>query len=79
MSYATDKKWENLRYFPADLMKVYKKVPKHPEKIKAIQDRKVRELMQIAYEIPFYRARFEQSGTKPEDYTCGDDLRNFRC
>ena len=34
MSYATDKKWENLRYFPADLMKVYKKVPKHPEKIK---------------------------------------------
>lgn len=33
--------------------------------------------MQIAYEIPFYRARFEQSGTKPEDYTCGDDLKKF--
>ena len=43
MSYATDKKWENLRYFPSDLMKVYKKVPKHPEKIKAIQDRKVQD------------------------------------
>lgn len=77
MSYATDKKWENLRYFPSDLMKVYKKVPKHSEKIKAIQDRKVQELMKIAYEIPFYRERFERSGTKPEDYRCGEDLSKF--
>ncbi len=77
MSYAKDKKWENLRYFPADLMKVYKKVPKNPAKVKAIQDRKVQELMKIAYEIPFYRARFERSGTTPEDYHCGTDLYKF--
>lgn len=79
MSYATDKKWENLRYFPADLMKVYKKVPKHPAKVKEIQDRKVQELMKIAYEIPFYRERFERSGTKPETTTAATICASSRC
>ena len=48
MSYASEKRWENLWYFPTDLMKLYRKVPTNPAKVKAVQDRKVRELMKIA-------------------------------
>ena len=77
MSYASDKKWENLWLFPTDLMKLYKKVPKHPEKVVAVQNRRVRDLMKLAWEIPFYRARFEESGTTPEDYRRGEDLQKF--
>ena len=66
MSYASEKRWENLWYFPTDLMKLYRKVPTNPAKVKAVQDRKVRELMKIAYDIPFYRERFEATGTTPE-------------
>ena len=73
MSYASEKRWENLWYFPTDLMKLYRKVPTNPAKVKAVQDRKVRELMKIAYGIPFYRERFEATGTTPEDYTCAED------
>ena len=47
MSYASEKRWENLWYFPTDLMKLYRKVPTNPAKVKAVQDRKVRELMKI--------------------------------
>ncbi len=77
MSYSRDKKLENIWYFPTDMTKVYRKVPKDPAKIKAIQDRKVHELMLIAYDIPFYRTRFEESGTTPEDYHCAEDLYKF--
>ena len=77
MSYASEKRWENLWYFPTDLMKLYRKVPTNPAKVKAVQDRKVRELMKIAYDIPFYRERFEATGTTPEDYTCAEDLYKF--
>lgn len=77
MSYASEKRWENLWYFPTDLMKLYRKVPTNPAKVKAVQDRKVRELMKIAYGIPFYRERFEATGTTPEDYTCAEDLYKF--
>ena len=42
MSYASEKRWENLWYFPTDLMKLYRKVPTNPAKVKAVQDRKVR-------------------------------------
>ena len=77
MSYASEKRWENLWYFRTDLMKLYRKVPTNPAKVKAVQDRKVRELMKIAYGIPFYRERFEATGTTPEDYTCAEDLYKF--
>ena len=38
MSYASEKRWENLWYFPTDLMKLYRKVPTNPAKVKAVQD-----------------------------------------
>lgn len=77
MSYATDKKLENVLYFPVAMTQLYTKVPKHPEKVRAIQDKKVQELMAIAYDIPFYRKRFEQVGLTPADFKCAEDLHKF--
>lgn len=48
-----------------------------PEKIKADQNRRVHRLMKKAYKIPFYRAKFEQSGTTPDDYHSSEDLAKF--
>ena len=33
--------------------------------------------MKRAYKIPFYREKFEQSGTTPDDYHCSEDLHKF--
>lgn len=46
-------------------------------KEKKAQDRRVRKLMKAAYNVPFYRKRFEQVGLKPEDFKCVDDLYKF--
>ena len=47
------------------------------DRILKLQNKRVHELMKAAYEIPFYRARFEQSGTTPDDYHCAEDLYKF--
>ncbi len=41
------------------------------------QNRKIEALMHAAYDIPFYRDRFEKSGTRPDDYHCAQDLYKF--
>ena len=48
-----------------------------PAKIKADQNRRIHKLMKRAYEIPFYRKKFEESGTTPDDYHCSEDLVKF--
>lgn len=48
-----------------------------PAKIKADQNKKIHQLMKIAYDIPFYRERFKASGTTPDDYHCSEDLVKF--
>lgn len=48
-----------------------------PAKIKQDQNRRVHKLMKNAYKIPFYRERFEASGTTPDDYHCSEDLEKF--
>ena len=50
---------------------------KNCQRILEKQNKRVHELMKAAYEIPFYRARFEQSGTTPDDYHCAEDLYKF--
>lgn len=78
MSYASDRKMENLMLFPANLMtKVYRKVPRNPAKVVATQNARVQHLMRLAYDIPFYRKRFEETGTTPDDYRCAKDLEKF--
>jgi phenylacetate-coenzyme A ligase PaaK-like adenylate-forming protein len=79
MSYATDKKMEKLIMLK-DFAALEKKPPKRVkdlQRLKAKQDKAVHELMQRAYDIPFYRRRFEQTGTTPDDYNTAADLYKF--
>lgn len=48
-----------------------------PRKVKTDQNRKIKRLMTRAYKIPVYRKKFEESGTKPSDYRCSEDLAKF--
>ena len=47
------------------------------EKEEKIQNKRIKKLMKAAYEVPFYRARFEQVGLKPSDFNCAKDLEKF--
>ncbi len=77
-NYELDHKLEHVYTLAA-----YAEVEKQPvnsrnyKRILEKQNKGVHELMKAAYEIPFYRARFEQSGTTPDDYHCAEDLYKF--
>ena len=70
------KKMKNV-YTAWYLMTLPKTLEGDPVKIKKDQNKKVHKLMKRAYEIPFYRAKFEESGTTPDDYHCSEDLVKF--
>ena len=76
MSYASDAKRENLIMLGI-LAKLDKKPPRDLKKIKAKQDELVHALMLRAYDLPFYREKFEATGTTPADYHCAEDLYKF--
>lgn len=48
-----------------------------PVKSKAVQNRNIHKLMKKAYEIPFYRKRFEEARLTPDDFHCSEDLVKF--
>ena len=50
------------------------KIPEAFSGVMRTQDKRVRKLVKRAYEIPFYRKRFDEAGVKPEDIRTGDDL-----
>lgn len=47
------------------------------EKIYKLQNKKLKKLMNRAYQIPLYRKKFEEAGLRPEDITCREDLAAF--
>ncbi|MEE1227907.1 MAG: hypothetical protein U0K57_02970 [Lachnospiraceae bacterium] len=57
-----------------DLFKMKKSIPNDFSGVMKKQDERVRRLVRRAYEIPFYKKRFDEAGVKPEDIKCGDDL-----
>ena len=59
------------------LVKLDKKIPTDRDRALRKQNRKVHKVMKRAYRIPFYRERFEKSGTTPDDYHCAEDLYKF--
>lgn len=73
MSDKLDRKLVNLYLF-MDLTKMKTKIPKNFTKVKSIQDKRVQKLVKRAYEIPFYKERFDKAGVKPEDIKTGIDL-----
>lgn len=79
MSYIADKKMEKVLMLQI-LAGLEKKPPRRVQelrKVKEKQDKRVHELMVRAYDIPFYRQRFEETGTTPADYNCAADLYKF--
>ena len=61
-------------YILADLPKMVWQVPKNFSKVMRLQNERVQALARRAWEIDFYRARFEKAGVRPEDIRTGDDL-----
>ena len=59
------------------LAKLDKKIPRDHQHIRERQGRKIYKLMKRAYEIPFYRERFEACGCTPEDFRSAEDLAKF--
>ncbi len=50
---------------------------KSRSKIKKKQNRNIHKLMKSAYEIPFYRKRFDENHLTPDDFHCSEDLVRF--
>lgn len=59
------------------LLVLKKKVPQNLKKAKRRQNQNVYRLMKKAYEIPFYRKRFEECHLTPEDFHSSEDLAKF--
>ena len=59
------------------LMKLDKKVPQDHDKIRRRQGKKVHQVMKKAYEIPFYRERFDARNLTPDDFRSAEDLVKF--
>lgn len=59
------------------LMKMPKTFDRDPAVMKAEQNKNIQKLMKRAYEIPVYRAKFNESGTTPDDYHTSEDLYKF--
>lgn len=59
----------------------YTQLVKHrdanPTIVRRRQQKRLQNLMKRAYEIPFYRERFEAVGMRPEDFTREEDLLKF--
>lgn len=76
MGLQIQKKLANLTTF-VYLLKLDRKLSGDPVKIKTRQNRNVHKLMKSAYEIPFYRKRFEENHLTPDDFHCSEDLAKF--
>ena len=60
------------------LLKLDKKIPADPERIKRKQGRNVHKIMKRAYDtVPFYRKRFEENGLTPDDFRSAEDMVKF--
>lgn len=76
MSFVIEKKLKNFMtlYY---LLKLDKKIPTDREFIKKRQGKKVHKLMKRAYDIPFYRKRFDENSLTPDDFRSAEDLAKF--
>ncbi len=61
-------------YILADLPQMAHQVPKNFSRVMRLQNERVQRLVRRAYEIDFYRERFDKAGVHPEEIRTGDDL-----
>ncbi len=59
------------------LLRLDKSCSADPKNAKNVQNHKIHKLMKKAYEIPFYRKRFEENHLTPDDFHCSEDLVKF--
>lgn len=59
------------------LLKLDKTMSADPKKARAVQNKNIHRLMKHAYQIPFYRKRFDENGLTPDDFHCSEDLARF--
>lgn len=76
MFYHLQRKFNNVLAY-LNLLELNSHDLKNEKRITQIQNRNVYKLMRRAYEIPFYRARFDAIGKKPEDFRTAADLAQF--
>lgn len=76
MSFQLQKKLMNVFTFWY-LLRLDKTMSANPQKAKKQQNRNVHKLMKSAYEIPFYRKRFDENHLTPDDFHCSEDLSKF--
>ena len=70
------KKLANVYLF-GDLLKMKTDLGKYATEGRALQEKRIYELMKRAWEIPFYKKRFRQCGLTPEDFHKPEDLAKF--
>ncbi len=61
-------------YLFADYLTLETHIADYPTKGARKQQARLRKLMKRAYEIPFYKERFDKAGVKPEDIRTPEDL-----
>ena len=76
MSFQLQKKLMNVFTFWY-LLRLDKTMSANPQKAKKQQNRNVHKLMKSAYEIPFYRKRFDENHLTPDYFHCSEDLAKF--
>lgn len=70
------KKFKNLMtlYY---LLKLDRRIPTDHRKILERQGKQIHKVMKRAYDIPFYRERFDERGLSPDDFHSAEDLAKF--
>lgn len=76
MSFVIEKKLKNVMTL-GYLLVLDKQVPRSRRHIKKRQNKKVHQLMKRAYEIPFYRGKFDANNLTPDDFHSSEDLAKF--
>lgn len=76
MAFVIEKKLKNVMTL-GYLLILDKQVPRSRRHIKKRQNRKIYQIMKRAYEIPFYRERFDANHLTPEDFHSSEDLAKF--
>lgn len=70
------KEWKNVMTL-FYLLGFDKKIPSDASKAVRKQNRNVNKLMKRAYQIPFYRERFDALGLTPDDFHSAEDMQKF--
>ena len=73
-NYKLQRKLLNVYIFIYLIFKLNKKYPNNYDAMIKLQNKRIKKLMKRAYEIPFYKKRFDEASVTPDDINCAEDL-----